>query len=246
VLATVLCREACPAPSDESMWSFDQQQASASTASARSATPKARSSSLQPPVRPIYGRWRLRPRTDAPAARHPLQGNAPAPSSRAVLSRRTNLSSRWIIAYAGVRLLPLAHSDTPCFTLEAVASARWQDAHDGHPVRVPHRRSARGARARNADRVRPTRTRHPSEPVRPVDHGLTLATPPPRRRTPSVLLDAVEREAERLGELADRGRPAAEALQDAPARRIRQGEERPIECSVIVHRSVHYIPQGDA
>jgi hypothetical protein len=45
-----------------------------------------------------------------------------------------------------------------------------------------------------------------------------------------VLLDAVERQAERLGQLADRGRTAAEPLEDAAARRIRQGEERSIEC----------------
>jgi hypothetical protein len=42
-----------------------------------------------------------------------------------------------------------------------------------------------------------------------------------------VLLDAVERQAERLGELADRSRPAPELLEDAPARRVREGKERP-------------------
>jgi hypothetical protein len=57
---------------------------------------------------------------------------------------------------------------------------------------------------------------------------------------PDVLLHPVEREPERLGQLADRRRSVAEALEDAPAGRIREREERPIEGRVIVHRSAHY------
>src|SRR5215218_3782149 len=49
-----------------------------------------------------------------------------------------------------------------------------------------------------------------------------------------VLLDAVERQAERLGELADRGRSAAKALEDAAACRVREGEERPMQCLVML------------
>ena len=60
-----------------------------------------------------------------------------------------------------------------------------------------------------------------------------------------VLLEAVERQPERLGELADRGRPARELLEDAPARRIRKGEERPIQCLVMLHRSVHCNAKDD-
>jgi hypothetical protein len=44
-----------------------------------------------------------------------------------------------------------------------------------------------------------------------------------------VLLDPVERQAERPRELADRRRAAAEALEDPAARRIRQREERVVE-----------------
>src|SRR5918997_1514086 len=56
-----------------------------------------------------------------------------------------------------------------------------------------------------------------------------------------VLLDAVERQPQGLGELADGGRSAAEALEDAAARRVREGEERAIEDLIMMHRSVHYI-----
>jgi hypothetical protein len=134
-------RRACPAPSGESMWSVDQQQASASTASARSATPNARTSSLQPLVGPFYRRWRLRP-AQTPLRRDTrFEPHAPAPSSRAVLSRWTNLSSRWIVANAGMRLLPLAHCDTPGSTLGAVANRRLRK-------RRPCQRTGRGWSAR--------------------------------------------------------------------------------------------------
>jgi len=46
---------------------------------------------------------------------------------------------------------------------------------------------------------------------------------------PDVLLDAVDRQPERLRELADRGRPALQALEDLAPRRVRQGEERAVE-----------------
>jgi hypothetical protein len=46
---------------------------------------------------------------------------------------------------------------------------------------------------------------------------------------PDVLLDPVERQPERLGELADRGRTADETLEDAAPRRVREGEERAVE-----------------
>src|SRR3954447_5057207 len=57
---------------------------------------------------------------------------------------------------------------------------------------------------------------------------------------PDVLLEAVERQAERLGQFADCRRPAGEPLEDAPARRVGEGEERAIECLAIVHRAVQY------
>jgi hypothetical protein len=44
-----------------------------------------------------------------------------------------------------------------------------------------------------------------------------------------VLLDAVERQVERLGELADRRRAAGEPFEDAPARDVCEGEERPVQ-----------------
>jgi hypothetical protein len=46
---------------------------------------------------------------------------------------------------------------------------------------------------------------------------------------PDVLLDAVEGEPERLGQLADRRRPPSEVLEDAPPGRVREGEERAVE-----------------
>jgi hypothetical protein len=46
---------------------------------------------------------------------------------------------------------------------------------------------------------------------------------------PDVLLHPVEGEPERLGQLADRRRSAAEALEDAAAGRVREGEELAIE-----------------
>jgi hypothetical protein len=46
---------------------------------------------------------------------------------------------------------------------------------------------------------------------------------------PHVLLHPVEGETERRGQLADRRRPASEALEDAPTGRVREGEERPVE-----------------
>jgi hypothetical protein len=46
---------------------------------------------------------------------------------------------------------------------------------------------------------------------------------------PDVLLDPVQRQAERPGEVADRRRPAAQALQDPAPRGIRQGEECVVE-----------------
>jgi hypothetical protein len=49
---------------------------------------------------------------------------------------------------------------------------------------------------------------------------------------PHVLLDAVERQAERLRQLTERGRMRGEELEDPASGRIREGEERPIECCV--------------
>jgi hypothetical protein len=46
---------------------------------------------------------------------------------------------------------------------------------------------------------------------------------------PDVLLDPVEGQARRRGELAQRRRAAAEALEDAPALRIREREEGRVE-----------------
>ena len=46
---------------------------------------------------------------------------------------------------------------------------------------------------------------------------------------PDVLLDPVEGQPVRPGELADRGRAAAEALEDPAPGRVREGEERPVE-----------------
>jgi hypothetical protein len=46
---------------------------------------------------------------------------------------------------------------------------------------------------------------------------------------PDVLLDPVERQPERLRELADRGRAAAEALEDLAPCRVREREERAVE-----------------
>ena len=60
-----------------------------------------------------------------------------------------------------------------------------------------------------------------------------------------MLLEAVERQAERLGELADRGRSAREPFEDPPARRVRPGEERPIQCLVMLHRLVQYNARED-
>jgi FAD/FMN-containing dehydrogenase len=57
---------------------------------------------------------------------------------------------------------------------------------------------------------------------------------------PDVLLHAVQGETERLGQLAYRGRPPPEPLDDAAASAIGQREERAVEGSVILHRSVHY------
>src|SRR5919204_107489 len=48
---------------------------------------------------------------------------------------------------------------------------------------------------------------------------------------PHVLLDAVERQAERLGQLTDGGGTVREQLEDSAARRIREREERAIEGS---------------
>ena len=45
-----------------------------------------------------------------------------------------------------------------------------------------------------------------------------------------VLLDPVDRQPVRLRELADRGRAAAEALEDPAPGRVREGEERAVEC----------------
>jgi hypothetical protein len=47
---------------------------------------------------------------------------------------------------------------------------------------------------------------------------------------PDMFLDPVDRQAERPGELADRGGSSAQALEDPAPRRIRQGEERRVEC----------------
>ena len=44
-----------------------------------------------------------------------------------------------------------------------------------------------------------------------------------------MLLDAVERQVERAGELADRRRAAGESLENASPRGVGQGEERAIE-----------------
>jgi hypothetical protein len=44
-----------------------------------------------------------------------------------------------------------------------------------------------------------------------------------------VLLDPVEGQPERLRELADRGRAAAEPLEDLAPRRVGEGEERVVE-----------------
>jgi hypothetical protein len=44
-----------------------------------------------------------------------------------------------------------------------------------------------------------------------------------------VLLDPVERQAVRPRKLADRGRAAAEALEDSASGRVREGEEGPVE-----------------
>jgi len=46
---------------------------------------------------------------------------------------------------------------------------------------------------------------------------------------PDVLLDPVDRQPERLRELADRGRATAQTLEDPAPRRVREGEERPVE-----------------
>ena len=46
---------------------------------------------------------------------------------------------------------------------------------------------------------------------------------------PHVFLDAVEGEAERLGQLADRGGTGREQLEDSAAGRIREREERPVQ-----------------
>jgi hypothetical protein len=47
---------------------------------------------------------------------------------------------------------------------------------------------------------------------------------------PDVLLDPVDGQAERLRQLADRCRAAPEALEDATAGRVREGEERAVQC----------------
>jgi hypothetical protein len=47
---------------------------------------------------------------------------------------------------------------------------------------------------------------------------------------PDVLLDPVDGQAERLRKLADRGRPPAETLEDPAPGRVREREERAVEC----------------
>jgi hypothetical protein len=47
---------------------------------------------------------------------------------------------------------------------------------------------------------------------------------------PDVLLDPVDRQPERLRELADRGRATAQALEDPAPCRVGEGEERAVEC----------------
>jgi hypothetical protein len=47
---------------------------------------------------------------------------------------------------------------------------------------------------------------------------------------PDVLPDPVDRQPVRLRELADRGRAAAEALEDPAPGRVREGEEGSVEC----------------
>ncbi|MDQ6821322.1 MAG: SRPBCC domain-containing protein [Actinomycetota bacterium] len=52
------------------------------------------------------------------------------------------------------------------FAIEVhLRASRRPDPDDHHPVRLPHRRAPRGARARSAEQPRPTRTRHPREQV---------------------------------------------------------------------------------
>jgi hypothetical protein len=46
---------------------------------------------------------------------------------------------------------------------------------------------------------------------------------------PDVLLDPVERQPERLGQLADRGRAPPQPLEDLTPRGIGEGEERAVE-----------------
>jgi hypothetical protein len=45
-----------------------------------------------------------------------------------------------------------------------------------------------------------------------------------------VLADPVDRQSVGLRQLADRGRAAAEALEDPAPGRVREGEEGPVEC----------------
>ena len=88
------------------------------------------------------------------------------------------------------------------------------------------------------------------DPLRRVVEGrwaeLALPRAPDLRRCdetdvledPDVLFDAVESQPERRGQLAERGRRACEPVEDPATRRVRQREERPVQCRVIVHRSV--------
>lgn len=48
-------------------------------------------------------------------------------------------------------------------------------------------------------------------------------------KDPNVLLDPVERQARRPGELAQRRRTATQALKDAPPRGVREREERRVK-----------------
>src|ERR1019366_9255363 len=53
---------------------------------------------------------------------------------------------------------------------------------------------------------------------------------------PDVLLHPGQRHAEWLGELADRGAAAAEALEDQPSGGIGEGGKRPVDWGILNHR----------
>src|SRR4051794_6007694 len=171
------------------------------------------------------------------------------PAAAAGAAATTGISSASARLQRALEVFTRGKRRLPPHLIRVISSpteAPAREGHDWRPALATARSNAArrslplfhiGAEAIQAARPRPPVAVDPArrvvelrraEPALPRTTDLRGDHQIDRLEDADMLLDAIEREAERLGQLADRGGSAGEPFEDAPARRVRKREERSI------------------